>query len=95
MIDKGFYPNSSVYYDLFCFHQGELGVRIPCKPTHPNVTVTLVHKGRLNKEPNYDVIVFQFLKIQYEITTSTLKIECVELSKSEMDISTGTRIFAK
>lgn len=43
--DKSYYPN----YYLFFFHQGELGVHIPCKPTHPNVTVSLVHWERLNE----------------------------------------------
>ncbi|XP_046637865.1 vascular endothelial growth factor receptor 1-like isoform X1 [Daphnia pulicaria] len=44
--DKSYYPN----YYLFFFHQGELGVQIPCKPTHPNVTVSLVHVDQLNVE---------------------------------------------
>ncbi|XP_046459151.1 platelet-derived growth factor receptor alpha-like [Daphnia pulex] len=42
--DKSYYPN----YYLFFFHQGELGIHIPCKPTHPNVTVSLLHRERLN-----------------------------------------------
>nr|CAH0101076.1 unnamed protein product [Daphnia galeata] len=44
--DKSYYPN----YYLFFFHQGELGVQIPCKPTHPDVTVSLVHIDQLNVE---------------------------------------------
>ncbi|KAI9559290.1 hypothetical protein GHT06_016079 [Daphnia sinensis] len=48
--DKSYYPN----YYLFFFHQGELEVQIPCKPTHPNVSVSLVHVDQLNKEPNSD-----------------------------------------
>jgi hypothetical protein len=51
IVDKGFYPD----YYLFCFHQGELGVHIPCKSNHPNVTVTLIHRERLNQKSNYDV----------------------------------------
>ncbi|EFX73006.1 hypothetical protein DAPPUDRAFT_253802 [Daphnia pulex] len=30
--------------------KSELGVQIPCKPTHPNVTVSLVHVDQLNVE---------------------------------------------
>lgn len=55
--DKSYYPN----YYLFFFHQGELEVQIPCKPTHPNVTVSLVHVDQLNKEPNFDVIRLLFV----------------------------------
>lgn len=44
MNDKSYYPN----FYLFFFHQGELGVQIPCKPTHPNVTVSLIHSESLN-----------------------------------------------
>ena len=51
MSDKSFFPN----YYLFFFHQGELGVHIPCKPTHPNVTVSLIQIEKLNKEPNFEV----------------------------------------
>ena len=51
MSDKSFFPN----YYLFFFHQGELGVHIPCKPTHPNVTVSLIQIEQLNKEPNFEV----------------------------------------
>ena len=32
--DRSYFPN----YYLFFFHQGELGVHIPCKTSHPNVT---------------------------------------------------------
>lgn len=53
--DKSYYPN----YYLFFFHQGELGVHIPCKPTHPNVTVSLIHWERLNEmEQNTEVIAY-------------------------------------
>ena len=52
MSDKSFFPN----YYLFFFHQGELGVHIPCKPTHPNVTVSLIQIEQLNKDPNFEVI---------------------------------------
>lgn len=52
--DKSYFPN----YYLFFFHQGELGVHIPCKPTHPNVTVSLIHWERLNEmEHNTEVII--------------------------------------
>ncbi|XP_057369653.2 vascular endothelial growth factor receptor 1-like [Daphnia carinata] len=42
--DKSYYPN----YYLFFFHQGELGVQIPCKPTHPSVTVSLIRIEAIN-----------------------------------------------
>ncbi|KZS14552.1 Uncharacterized protein APZ42_019921 [Daphnia magna] len=48
--DMSRYPD----YNLYFFHQGELGVHIPCKPTHPNVSVSLIHVDQLNKEPNYE-----------------------------------------
>lgn len=44
MNDKSYFPD----YYLFFFHQGELGVQIPCKPTHPNVTVSLIQIEALN-----------------------------------------------
>lgn len=55
MNDKSKYPN----YYLYFFNQGELGIHIPCKPTHPNVTVSLIHVDQLNKEPNFEAIVFK------------------------------------
>ena len=62
MSDKSFFPN----YYLFCFHQGELvGVHIPCKPTHPNVTVSLIQIEQLNKEPTFEVIKSKILSESY------------------------------
>jgi hypothetical protein len=34
-----------------------LGVHIPCKATHPNVTVSLIHVDQLNKEPNFEAMI--------------------------------------
>lgn len=90
--DMSRYPD----YNLYFFHQGELGVHIPCKPTHPNVSVSLIHVDQLNKEPNFEVKRNRKIQTFHQINkTKNKSIGCASRSAFQLVAGTRTRTDTK